>query len=220
MRRGVHPRVGGGNWAREAGAELGSGPSPRGRGKRRAGRRRQARYGSIPAWAGETLGRRGAPRPREVHPRVGGGNGGQTDVVLPCGGPSPRGRGKPDDDGHGSADDGSIPAWAGETNASSSPPLRRGVHPRVGGGNAEFVRDRQLMKGPSPRGRGKRRRARAAAHTRWVHPRVGGGNANSAARVSGAGGPSPRGRGKPGCVSSQITSRRSIPAWAGETDAA
>ena len=52
--RWVYPRVGGGNSLADAGAELASGLSPRGRGKRTKRGERGAASGSIPAWAGET----------------------------------------------------------------------------------------------------------------------------------------------------------------------
>ncbi len=70
------------------------GLSPRGRGKTNApGRPR------FPTW---------------VYPRVGGENGIHVRKYSYRNGLSPRGRGKRAADGSGSAEPGSIPAWAGE----------------------------------------------------------------------------------------------------------
>ncbi len=73
---GVHPRVGGGDCMREALTYAELGPSPRGRGRRQDAFLVVRVRGSIPAWAGETgqaLVRRASAG---VHPRVGGGDGG------------------------------------------------------------------------------------------------------------------------------------------------
>ena len=90
----VYPRVGGGN-RRPNGAELPSpGLSPRGRGKPDWGIFRLRLQRSIPAWAGETKGKRYAANGRAVYPRVGGGNQTAVRVVAKDKGLSPRGRGK------------------------------------------------------------------------------------------------------------------------------
>ena len=70
----VYPRVGGGNYAIGSTARTMGGLSPRGRGKQTAPPNVRAVVRSIPAWAGETAGRYRLWRPREVYPRVGGGN--------------------------------------------------------------------------------------------------------------------------------------------------
>ena len=132
---------------------------------------------------------------------------------------------------------GSIPAWAGET-----PPLVAlrwddQVYPRVGGGNQSLRISPSRQNGLSPRGRGKRRRGNAG-HQRqrsipaWagetppqspyrrspsVYPRVGGGNRRIRWGQGWLQGLSPRGRGKHRPATSDRTSERSIPAWAGET---
>ena len=53
----VYPRVGGGNIGAALRRPLDGGLSPRGRGKRAPFQRQRTRAGSIPAWAGETIGR-------------------------------------------------------------------------------------------------------------------------------------------------------------------
>ena len=91
--------------------------------------------------------------------------------------------------------------------------------------------------GLSPRGRGKRKEAEMGSHPSgsipaWagetiaarlsgissrVYPRVGGGNPFQVGGGQVQGGLSPRGRGKPPRPAHAPESRRSIPAWAGET---
>ncbi len=194
--RQVHPRVGGGNFAKIAKATDLSGPSPRGRGKPSRRRGLARRGGSIPAWAGETLRWRPRRARQRVHPRVGGGNITNDGNGDPYGGPSPRGRGKHGEARRSAARRGSIPAWAGETDDGQRGAGAYRVHPRVGGGNRVTCWRVSPMAGPSPRGRGKRQRRGATrlragsipawagetanrsrcANASWVHPRVGGGN--------------------------------------------
>ena len=112
---GVYPRVGGGNFFRSMTSVILQGLSPRGRGKHCAGRRRQRRLRSIPAWAGETALADDHIEMAEVYPRVGGGNLGPTRCRRERAGLSPRGRGKLIPDPDMAWQPGSIPAWAGET---------------------------------------------------------------------------------------------------------
>ena len=93
----------------------------------------------------------------------------------------------------------SIPAWAGEPAWTRRMPLRRRVHSRVGGGARTPAPIRGLYR---------------------VHPRVGGGAFGTmSARPNGAG-PSPRGRGSHRSTPVRLTTRGSIPAWAGEPTSA
>ena len=97
------------------------------------------RAGSIPAWAGETVGISQESLGGAVYPRVGGGNQG---FILSLGLPpglSPRGRGKPEYGGNELLLCGSIPAWAGETNLRAAITAQTKVYPRVGGGNAQTL---------------------------------------------------------------------------------
>ena len=107
----------------------------------------------------------------------------------------------------------------------------------MGGGNSIPHRKRRLVRGLSPRGRGKpspRSRCRAISRSipAWagetgqggqagpragVYPRVGGGNPNRSYVKGGEVGLSPRGRGKLPCAGLSKTRSGSIPAWAGET---
>ena len=115
LSRSVYPRVGGGNLF-YAGAPFGyGGLSPRGRGKRGRTNRKDNRYGSIPAWAGETIALLSPAAYSAVYPRVGGGNSAVSDMYAGRGGLSPRGRGKPSPPRPANTLSRSIPAWAGET---------------------------------------------------------------------------------------------------------
>ena len=71
--------------------------------------------------------------------------------------------------------------------------------------------------GLSPRGRGKTNAPGRPRFPTWVYPRVGGENGIHVRKYSYRNGLSPRGRGKRFQHGSPLDSRRSIPAWAGET---
>ena len=132
------------------------GLSPRGRGKRTSSSASRRNWGSIPAWAGETITPYSARGSAAVYPRVGGGNTlWQRRLPAACG-LSPRGRGKPPVHRQHGRRLGSIPAWAGETLGDPNAKCMLLVYPRVGGGNAAQLLRGQDTGGLSPRGRGKR----------------------------------------------------------------
>ena len=130
-----------------------------------------------------------------------------------------------------------IPAWAGNTFLAACFPSSKAVHPRVGGEYCGSPRLGTSAGGSSPRGRGirdaKAEHAVAfrfipawAGNTRCpqgpitglaVHPRVGGEYAAWTSAYACCVGSSPRGRGIPGSRSAGASSRRFIPAWAGNT---
>ncbi len=136
----VDPRVGGGDLMRIAVGRTWKGRSPRGRGRRRPRRRRRPPVRSIPAWAGETQGRRCRRCFAWVDPRVGGGDATVTRGLSPGGGRSPRGRGRPGALTFSDIQTGSIPAWAGETSSGGSGRRPPRVDPRVGGGDRGGLR--------------------------------------------------------------------------------
>ena len=192
---GVHLRVGGGALHTPHRLNQSSGPSPRGRGSRSAGAPWRARHRSIPAWAGEPVAMSCRHDRRMVHPRVGGGANGTRHQALDLCGPSPRGRGSRTRTLSPGTSSWPIPAWAGEPLPSRTRGRNSPVHPRVGGGAPDERPNSSADWGPSPRGRGSRRRCgpRAPGHgsiPAWagepdrngcltrrsqVHPRVGGG---------------------------------------------
>ena len=168
---------------------------------------------------------------------MGGGNFADWPPSTLPGGLSPRGRGKRRFSATRVAAPRSIPAWAGETILEGGIETPAGVYPRVGGGNQLAEVSELATRGLSPRGRGKpdksfsassRRRSIPAwagetppgspdANAAAVYPRVGGGNMGRALETLHSHGLSPRGRGKPLDAWTGHRLRRSIPAWAGET---
>ena len=131
-----------------------------------------------------------------VYPRVGGGNQRQYPVDPPRQGLSPRGRGKP--------------------RHSITSPGRCGLSPR---GRRKPVIDRERVEKirSIPAWAGETRIVPRNGGGTAVYPRVGGGNRRPCLALILNQGLSPRGRGKPGNNRTCRLSRRSIPAWAGET---
>ena len=192
------------------------GSSPRGRGKPSRVVSVAARVRLIPARAGKTCAGMRSTRRRPAHPRAGGEN--FCDCMNTRGGfgSSPRGRGKPRESPHRPGAHRLIPARAGKTRA---PLLRKApiaAHPRAGGENTCHRYGPHLIRGSSPRGRGKRRgyvdagvdlgliparagktrRACGAVRRPTAHPRAGGENMVTAYNTRTGVGSSPRGRGK------------------------
>ena len=228
------------------GAKPPSGWEPDLRGSHHRDGGRQARPGSIPAWAGKPRQQQLTLELERVHPRVGGEAaepGGEAHAVQ---GPSPRGRGSLGGRDAGDRRERSIPAWAGKPCRASWSRGHERVHPRVGGEAIRSGKSVSRRRGPSPRGRGSRewrgeepRRpgsipAWAGKPSTWfgghrccgVHPRVGGEagchtwtsleSAGPSPRGRGSRGPSPRGRGSRDHWQLASDAERSIPAWAGK----
>ena len=233
--RGAHPRAGGENASIDAkAAELG-GSSPRGRGKLGGVPRFPARFRLIPARAGKTPGRTRRVVTRPAHPRAGGENWKLHSVVSDCAGSSPRGRGKRCEGGREVGVGRLIPARAGKTQNENTNHQGASAHPRAGGENLRVSGLRGLLRGSSPRGRGKRTtlnadrphiglipaRAGKTTDTRSTrarpraHPRAGGENAHNLQRMIRYMGSSPRGRGKLRQTERYSVPQRLIPARAG-----
>ena len=92
---------------------------------------------------------------RTAHPRVGGENEDNLVHADDVAGSSPRGRGKRGSTVPITNHPGLIPAWAGKTLRRRSAAALSAAHPRVGGENMPLVYTVLMMKGSSPRGRGK-----------------------------------------------------------------
>ncbi len=171
-----------------------------------------------------------------VYPRVGGGTALSSYPAYPPWGLSPRGRGNLKNDKLSQANQGSIPAWAGEPKGWRCAGPSGRVYPRVGGGTCPQATHSKRCPGLSPRGRGNLYEQLDWLETQgsipaWageppqagsphpmagVYPRVGGGTTAGYALLVGFGGLSPRGRGNLVAVVEQIPAGGSIPAWAGE----
>ena len=151
---GVHPRERGESSGFRWPAFSGHGPSPRARGIRERGSRRDRSDGSIPASAGNPHSITSSIARTTVHPRERGESRGAADQFVLFGGPSPRARGIPAGRGGPASRCGSIPASAG--NPSTRPPAAtaRPVHPRERGESAPTAAPGTAFDGPSPRARG------------------------------------------------------------------
>ena len=177
----THPRVSGENAMLLIAMIVGTGSSPRGRGKpsNPLGSLTPGRL--IPARAGKTT-FRPAHAPREpahpraggetgsfpvatdassAHPRAGGENAASSTPIGTLRGSSPRGRGKLDRLGRHALHLGLIPAWAGKTSCITVGSPEPEAHPRMGGENLPRVAWATVGAGSSPRGRGKLHHAEA-----------------------------------------------------------
>ena len=152
----AYPRVRGGNSFTMGRFGSRSGLSPRARGKRLRRGSQPHRPGPIPACAGETKATVEQLVAAQAYPRVRGGNPCELLIANCAEGLSPRARGKRHPPRAGGVDGGPIPACAGETLASGGTPSQGGAYPRVRGGNAIAVFPSALVRGLSPRARGKR----------------------------------------------------------------
>ena len=213
----VHPRAGGehaGLW--DPGTDR-PGSSPRGRGTRAPRPRARLRRRFIPARAGNTISASPGPGRASVHPRAGGEHRVRARRPVAWIGSSPRGRG------------------TRLTRCTS--PAPRSVHPRAGGEHASRWVKQRRKRGSSPRGRGtplvedlmfqlKRFIPARAGNTLSsptygeplaVHPRAGGEHVRDLRSTDAEAGSSPRGRGTRRPPGRKRSSRRFIPARAGNT---
>ena len=175
--RQVYPRVGGGNRQWTCGGCGARGLSPRGRGKLYVAVPERRSFGSIPAWAGETISCPPSRLPEGVYPRVGGGNVLGEICPLLTYGLSPRGRGKHRGNDQLLARSRSIPAWAGETRRTQPPlSLSCGLSPR-GRGKLIAHSFRVSVDRSIPAWAGETGLDELAGIDGAVYPRVGGGNA-------------------------------------------
>ena len=236
----VYPRVCGGTVGHIGQRRCPLGLSPRMRGNRPRGSKSGEERGSIPAYAGEPNLTYGRKRPSTVYPRVCGGTRLAASVRLAACGLSPRMRGNLVQSGVAQVEQGSIPAYAGEPNAGSGPGTGSRVYPRVCGGTAVGKLLQHYGGGLSPRMRGnpphspsfcpKGRSIPAYAGeppdgvcsecAPGVYPRVCGGTRVIRLPSVVRRGLSPRMRGNRLSLRSHSITSGSIPAYAGEPDAA
>ena len=233
----VHPRAGGEHGSGSVSFVVPIGSSPRGRGTLRSLRARCEWRRFIPARAGNTTGGSGCPYSKSVHPRAGGEHLSSHPNIRRTCGSSPRGRGTPGCQSHTAGVSRFIPARAGNTYRARAGARSRSVHPRAGGEHSALGSTISIPDGSSPRGRGtlyaERRAERPlrfiparAGNTRTagtngysatVHPRAGGEHGHVCSPVSCGLGSSPRGRGTRCLILAKRSSRRFIPARAGNT---
>jgi len=135
----VYPRGRGGSRPQLFMAFCKSGLSPRARGKQHGISRRLGIPGSIPAGAGEAQCWWLCRQVDTVYPRGRGGSDKKEALKCLKHGLSPRARGKPDRDIVLAADQGSIPAGAGEAQGISQASSQPWVYPRGRGGSITSV---------------------------------------------------------------------------------
>ena len=194
-----------------------TGSSPRVRGTPRPGAAGPPRGRFIPACAGNTVRRRAGRRRETVHPRVCGEHHFLDDGSLERRGSSPRVRGTRCRRVRRRRVRRFIPACAGNTDSSPSPPCSMiGSSPRVRGTlepDAEPGLDERFI----PACAGNTTASTASGFTTPVHPRVCGEHSKANAATPAASGSSPRVRGTLCRVCERRRCRRFIPACAGNT---
>ena len=152
----VYPRACGGTVSRAAKADSAGGLSPRLRGNRKKPRLGSLGVGSIPALAGEPVRQRLSWYARRVYPRACGGTTMVEALQVKCLGLSPRLRGNHSQHRQLLANNGSIPALAGEPLVLATFVPLFTVYPRACGGTAGQVWYVDTDGGLSPRLRGNR----------------------------------------------------------------
>ena len=154
--RRAHPRACGENGTALKQPSPQSGSSPRMRGKRSGPVSPSTLGGLIPAHAGKTSDRRVRCHSLRAHPRACGENRRANPPEHSDQGSSPRMRGKPERSRLLLVFPRLIPAHAGKTHLKAKPPQRRAAHPRACGENGGAFAPGRMLKGSSPRMRGKR----------------------------------------------------------------
>ena len=152
----VYPRVCGGTFLNVSVISQECGLSPRVRGNLAELEAHIRQLGSIPACAGEPGDRHAGPGAMQVYPRVCGGTTLPLILVEGEHGLSPRVRGNQSDGRPPAGCKRSIPACAGEPDASCEIQTIASVYPRVCGGTAVLLRRYERALGLSPRVRGNR----------------------------------------------------------------
>ena len=214
----AHPRSRGENCSFNCFIYRKEGSSPLTRGKLVSSGGARAGPRLIPAHAGKTSRTRAPITFMAAHPRSRGENPEPASRVPRAAGSSPLTRGKPTSEKAESLGDRLIPAHAGKTRSSPTPPQGTAAHPRSRGENVGLQLVGDELAGSSPLTRGKPRAAcclgqigrlipahagktgaaRLGLVRAWAHPRSRGENRLGARRMTRSQGSSPLTRGKLG----------------------
>ena len=212
----VYPRACGGTGHSDPISPPVQGLSPRMRGNLGRLDIRPCPHGSIPAHAGEPPFLHGDSPFYGVYPRACGGTIAPMRVLQDQQGLSPRMRGNrrclPAD----GAQEGSIPAHAGEPRYDAEYATEEWVYPRACGGTFGWPYCKVYDEGLSPRMRGNPRVCRHSPEPQWVYPRACGGTVPGDRIIESSAGLSPRMRGNRRHHVRRNWCRGSIPAHAGE----
>ena len=149
-----HPRIRGEHPESKSLGGFFHGSSPHTRGARTNPLARFKRGRIIPAYAGSTPPVGDGPRPGWDHPRIRGEHDGPEIIVVEGLGSSPHTRGAPAPPVVGVAEGGIIPAYAGSTTKTFSPPRAARDHPRIRGEHFIAVHTSDDAVGSSPHTRG------------------------------------------------------------------
>ena len=152
--RADHPRIRGEHAILGGGPAVGEGSSPHTRGAREGCESNVAGRGIIPAYAGSTHRPRSERPHRRDHPRIRGEHETPSTHAVRASGSSPHTRGAhlPEADGHEKRR--IIPAYAGSTKSTSTPPATLEDHPRIRGEHAALASQAHSIAGSSPHTRG------------------------------------------------------------------
>ena len=170
----VYPRACGGTMPRLACHALGAGLSPRLRGNLTHKMPHPPCPRSIPALAGEPCAASPQRASRRVYPRACGGTHDESTEILSLPGLSPRLRGNLYAGYGGAADNGSIPALAGEPSTATRRAYSGRVYPRACGGTSPGIGRPRRPCGLSPRLRGNPAAAPGASTLRRSIPALAG----------------------------------------------
>ena len=169
-REWAHPRVCGENVSMVWRLTPPTGSSPRVRGKPHRSGTDMLKSGLIPACAGKTYPKQDEHHPTRAHPRVCGENSHNMPPMCLIPGSSPRVRGKHHAVDAAALECGLIPACAGKTTVSWNRAWNGWAHPRVCGENRGARPFDQVIKGSSPRVRGKLKDAHASRELAGLIP--------------------------------------------------
>ena len=171
-RRRDHPRIRGEHTSCCCSSSLFSGSSPHTRGAPQrliaglTGRR------IIPAYAGSTSAHHSPSAVRTDHPRIRGEHSNRVSVWSKTAGSSPHTRGAPVRGSRDRSGRRIIPAYAGSTSSSTSPPRRRSDHPRIRGEHKQVNISVNTFEGSSPHTRGAPNKPGYDYCYPWDHPRI------------------------------------------------
>ena len=156
----AHPRECGADLHRRSATFVNRGSSPRVRGRRTRPTCRSCRLGLIPASAGQTYPFPSCKLSSTAHPRECGADAAKHSEILRRQGSSPRVRGRLDHLRRPRQDRGLIPASAGQTPCYQNGSHSTRAHPRECGADEVEGDKLCLIRGSSPRVRGRRLRLR------------------------------------------------------------
>ena len=198
---------------------MNSGSSPHTRGAPQLWRRPPCRPGIIPAYAGSTHRVSWSVFPQGDHPRIRGEHWGHGGPGRGPRGSSPHTRGALHARAGHRLVPRIIPAYAGSTTKTFSPPRAARDHPRIRGEHFTIEWEVKPGRGSSPHTRGALCRGATTGGSTRDHPRIRGEHCATSALRPSLSGSSPHTRGAPEREGGPPAAQGIIPAYAGSTRA-